>query len=543
MEGNSFYNKDDNNQFILTNKTFIEKQNAPSREEEEKNDLKFLYQITSQNLTLSNIKKDIGIFLELTDYIFNDIKVIFMVGKNVKNMEYNSKQKINNESLYNNKVKCFNNNLNLFQKKLLFIKEKNNEFKEVYKYIKKLKNYGFLLDEKFDINENDMILDLEQIIIHHKWVQNFEKLINIENKNFKLIKDENGQYKQYKLKSDFYNYYNNKYKLSFNLEIKIYNNQSIIFISNEIFEDIIKEKLLTNFEDNQKELLLFYIKYLLYKFLKEEAYIIHKYQKNNEIKEEEFINKGLTFNLKKNPNNIHLKCNYYDNMEINYFISKIEKDKYKIINNWFFNYPYMNKVIHFKDFKEYFDNHGNKKNINNIISYIIIFVKLLFDNLLFDIKFSKNITNFIGEVKRNNNITLDNIIKYSIFIRNITKIGLILLKKHINNYLNYNNISFMNHISLYDTPIGKYKIIYEYFERGMKIYYIIELLFDFNLNLTIKIKEPYKNMIFSLDQGQIIYVEKGRINFSYLNDILITCVSNFTIINSKNKYFLRNSVV
>ena len=43
MEGNSFYNKDDNNQFILTNKTFIEKQNAPSKEEEEKNDLKFLY--------------------------------------------------------------------------------------------------------------------------------------------------------------------------------------------------------------------------------------------------------------------------------------------------------------------------------------------------------------------------------------------------------------------------------------------------------------------------------------------------------------------
>ena len=538
MEGNSIYNKNDNNQFIITNKKFIEKQNIPSEEEEEKNDIKFLYQITSQNFNLSNLKKDIGIFLELTDYIFNDIKSISMAGKNVKNMQYNTKQKINNESLYNNKVKCFNNNLNLFQKKLLFIKEKNNDFNNVYEYIKNLKKNGFLLDEKFDINENDMILDLEKIIINHKWVKNFEELINVENKHFKIIKDENAQYK---LKSDFYNYYNKKYILYFIIELKVLNNYTSLYISNEIFEEIIKDKLFLITDKNQKELLLFYIKYLLYKYLKEEADIIYKYQKKNEIKEEEFINRGLTFKIIKNPNNINLKCNYYDNIEINYIISKIEREKFQSINNSYFSY-HMNKIIYFKDFNEYYQKYYKYLTIN----YIIKFTKIFFDNILFDIKYSKNITNFIGEVKRNKNVTLENIIKYSIFIKNITKIGLILLKMHINNILNYNNyynIMVSNHLSLYDTPLGKYKICYESFEREMRLYYIIELSFDINLNLTIKMKDPYKNLIFSLDQGQIIYIEKGRINFNYINDILTACVSNFYNISSKNKYLLRNSVV
>ena len=530
MNEDNIFTKNDMNQFIITNKTLIEKKTVPTGEEEEKNDLKFLYQLTSQNFKLSNLKKDIGIFLELTDYIFNDIKSISMVGKKVKTMQLNSKLKLNNESLYNNKVNCFNNNLNLFKKKLDFIKEKNNEFKNIYNYIKSIKNSGFLLDEKFNINENDMILDIDQFIIHHKWVKNFEELINVENKYFKIIKDEieNGKYR---LKSDFYNYYTDKYILNFIFEIKI-NNNIIIILSNELFEKFIKEKLLDKIVDNQ-DLLLFYIKYLLYKFFKEEAYIIKKYQKN-ESKEEEFINKGLTFNIKKNPYNVHLKCSYFDNIEINYLISKIEKDKYKSINS---SYVYNNRRANFSDFKEFNNNMGT-------IGYVVKFLKIFLENILFDIKFSKNITNFIGEVKRNNNLTMENIIKYSIFIKNITNLGLILLKKQISNYLIYNNNNLIvsHFLNLNETPIGRFKIYYEYFERGMKIYYLIELIFDNNLNLTIKIREPYKNMIFNLDQAQIIYIEKGRINFNYLQDILTTCVSNFAI-NNKIKYIYKNNIV
>ena len=187
---------------LITNKSLIEKKPIPSEEDELKKDIHLLCQIIGQNFKISNLKKNIGIFLELTDYIFNDIKSISVTGKNVKNMQYNSKIKINNESLFNNKVKCFNNNLHLFNIKINFIKEKNNDINKLYGYLQIVKKYGFCLDDKFDINENDMILDLNKFIIQHKWVKNFEELINIRDKNFKIDNTENNNYK---LNSDFYN--------------------------------------------------------------------------------------------------------------------------------------------------------------------------------------------------------------------------------------------------------------------------------------------------------------------------------------------------
>ena len=239
MKEDNFKNDD---LFVLTNKSYIEKQELPTEEEQEKKDLNFLYQLTGQNLKLSNLKQDVGIFLELTDYIFNDIKAVSEAGKKIKNSQNNnnSKQKVNYEILYNNKVKCFNNNLALFNKKFSFIKEKNKNFKEVIDYLTKIKKFGFFLDEKFDIKVNDTILDLDKFVIHHKWVKNFEELINIKNKNFSLFNYGNGNYN---LKSNFYEYYNNKYNLDFSFEIKI---NTIVytmkfFISYDYFEEFIRD--------------------------------------------------------------------------------------------------------------------------------------------------------------------------------------------------------------------------------------------------------------------------------------------------------------
>ena len=259
------------NQFILTNKSLIEKESIPLEEEKQKKDINLLYQVIGQNYKLSNLKKNIGIFLEITNYIFNDIKSISETGKNVKTLQYNSKLKINNESLYNNKVKCFNSNLNLFKKKLNFIKEKNNDFNNIYGYIQNLKHYGFCLDENFDINENDMILDINKFIIQHKWVKNFEELIDIKNKYFQINNIENNKYKLY---SDFYNYFNNKYILDFKLEIKIKVNNHFLSISNEYFDNCIKDNidiyyeninkhdLLNRLDNENKYLLQFYVKAL-----------------------------------------------------------------------------------------------------------------------------------------------------------------------------------------------------------------------------------------------------------------------------------------
>ena len=314
MKEDNFKNDD---KFVLTNKSYIEKQELPIEEEQEKKDLNFLYQLTGQNLKLSNLKQDVGIFLELTDYIFNDIKAISEAGKKIKNSQINNipKQKVNYESLYNNKVKCFNNNLSLFNKKLSFIKEKNQNFKEVIDYLTKIKKYGFFLDEKFDINVNNTILDLDKFVIHHKWVKNFEELINVKNKNFSLFNLGNGKYN---LKSNFYEYYNNKYNLDFSFEIRVYTTK--LFLSNDYFEKFIRDYYPPNiFENNMPnikiELIQFYLKYLMYKFFKEEVNALRKLKKN-ESKETAFENNGFNFIINKYTGKISMKCYYFDIIEI-----------------------------------------------------------------------------------------------------------------------------------------------------------------------------------------------------------------------------------
>lgn len=521
MKEDNNYDINNNNQFMITNKSFIEKQKTPTEEEQERQDLKFLYQITGNNFKLSNLKQNIGIFLELTNDIFNDFKMMSDTGKKTRNIHTDSKQKINNESLYINKVKCFNNNFESFKKKLTFINEKNNRFKNIIEFIQTLKNYGFLLDDKFDINANDMVLDLSQFIIQHKWINNFEGLINIKNKNFKIISDDAGKYK---LISDFYNYYNNKYILNYKIEIKIKNERiHSICLGNEICEKMLKNNLIEVIKIDEKiinteeikEMLLFYIKYLLYKFFKEEMNSLRKYLKNES--KDEFQYYGLTFIINKYPYKLCLNCSYFDNIEINFSIIKTEKEKY---------------------------NFNNKINIQ--YNFFIKFVNIFIKNIFYDIRLKKNILNFIGEVKRNSNINLENIIKNSIFVKNITSIALIFLKSELNNlitkYTIDKNIIYTHNLNIHEGPLGRYKLHIELLERGLKIIYTVELVFDNNLNLTLIIKEPFKNLIFSLDQGQTIYIEKGRINFNYLFDILRGLIVNIGM-NNELKNIQRHNIL
>jgi hypothetical protein len=319
MKEDNFKNDE---RFMLTNKSYIERQELSTEEEQEKKDLNFLYQLTGQNLKLSNLKKDVGIFLELTDYIFNDIKAVSEAGKGIRNYQNNnsSKQKVNYESLYNNKVKCFNNNLVLFNKKLSFIKEKNQNIKKVIEFLTNIKKYGFFLDEKFDIKVNDTILDLDKFVIHHKWVKNFEELINIKNKNFSLFNCGNGEYN---LKSNFYEYYNNKYNLDFSFEIRVFNMK--FCLSNDYFEKFIRDYRPLEIWDNKLppfiELISFYLKYLMYKFFKEEVNALRKLKKN-ESKETTFENNGFNFLVNKYPGKISMKSYHFDIIEIIFYISK-----------------------------------------------------------------------------------------------------------------------------------------------------------------------------------------------------------------------------
>ena len=145
-------------------------------------------------------------------------------------------------------------------------------------------------------------------------------------------------------------------------------------------------------------------------------------------------------------------------------------------------------------------------------------------------------------MKKNNNLTIDNIIKNSIFVKNMSTMGLFLLKNEICSYiLNTGNFIITYYLNILETPLGKFKILYDYYENWIKHYYVIELVFDNDLNLTIIVKEPYKNLIMNLDQAQLIYVEKGRINFFYLYEILHGIVKNIN--NNKNMKFTPKNTI
>jgi hypothetical protein len=192
-----------------------------------------------------------------------------------------------------------------------------------------------------------------------------------------------------------------------------------------------------------------------------------------------------------------------------------------------------NKKSCFNDFNE-IRNNPYLISINKLIS-------TFFSNIFFEIRLTKNITNFIGEVKRNNNPSLENIIKNCIFVKNLTTIGLVLLKNELKNLIKMSNINHIYSLNIHEGILGKYKLYIEFLEKGNKFHYSVELVFDNNLNLTLIINEPYKSGILNFDQTQLIHIEKGRINFNYLYEMLSSIIINIGI-NNKNKYSQRNSI-
>ena len=75
--------------------------------------------------------------------------------------------------------------------------------------------------------------------------------------------------------------------------------------------------------NNLTLLIFFFIVDLLYKFLKEEVNAVKKYMNNSKILSFEY--KGLTFTWNKVPKRISFRYTYFDNLEIQFSISKMDK--------------------------------------------------------------------------------------------------------------------------------------------------------------------------------------------------------------------------
>ena len=489
IEDSTIFQSPESDNFIITNKSCIEKKQTPTEEEKAQQDLHILYQLTNKNFPASKIKKDLNTLVENGQLTINGfLSTILGLGDKI---DTNSGK---DNLLYKNKVASFNRSLNSFRNKMNFIRENNRKTNDIINFLRRLKDeYDLILDEDFDININDTFLDIDKINLQYKLVKNFEELINMKDKNFQIYYT-NQNKMGIDIDSNFYEYYS-RYSLIFSLDIKI--NSYILEYTNDKFDDIFFHgEILSNKEadvDNTKKtIFLFYLKYLLYKFIKEEINAVKKCFSNSKASSFEY--KGLTFTWKKVPRKSSFRCTYFDNLEIQFSISKNErkmKERKNIIS------------CQKKEIMEYF--------------------KIFCQNITHDVKYNKTIINFIKNVKRAQNLTFDNLMKSTIFIKNLSKFALSTLKHELNRIVKEESKELDIIYSDILTPnyyFAKYQLYFDFLDKGNKMNYIINLYFDMNLNLTISIKEPYLNHIYILDSSTRYSVQKGKINFNILFSIL-----------------------
>lgn len=498
MEESNIYQGPESDNFIITNKSCIEKKKTPTEEEQDQKDLHILHQITNQNFPVSKVRKDLNAFVENTQTTIKlFVSPIFNLAEKV---DINN---VTNNSLYKNKVESFNRSLNSFRNKMNLIRDNNRKTNDIIKYLRRLRDeYDLILDEEFDMNTNDTFLDIDNINLQYKLVKNFENIINMKNKNFKIYTNQN----KISIGSNFYEYYS-RYSLLFSLEIKL-GNYRLEYTNDKFDEFFCQGEILSKKENDtdttKKTIFLFYLKYLLYKFIKEEVNAVKKYINNSKTLSFEY--KGLTFTWKRVPRKISFKCTYFDNLEIQFSISKMDK-----------------KIKERKNI--------NSKQITQIMEYF----KMFCQNITHDVKNEKTIINYIKNIKRAQNLSLDNLVKSTIFIKNIAKFALSTLKYELNRivYKESNELDIICFDVLsYNHYFAKYQLYFDCLDKGNKINYTIYLYFDMNLNLTISIKEPYLNHIYIMDSSTKYTVEKGKINFN----VLFTIIKNLVpIIDNHNK--------
>ena len=114
-ESNIFQNPEPDN-FIITNKSCIEKKKTLTEEEQDQKDLHILHQISNQNFPLSKIRKDLNAFVENTQ-----TTIKFFASPILNLQEKIDINNVTNNSLYKNKVASFNRSLNSFKDKMNLI--------------------------------------------------------------------------------------------------------------------------------------------------------------------------------------------------------------------------------------------------------------------------------------------------------------------------------------------------------------------------------------------------------------------------------------
>ena len=268
----------------------------------------------------------------------------------------------------------------------------------------------------------------------------------------------------------------------------------------EIINCLLSERILQTSNQSSKyyreisTYLIFYFKYLLYKFLKIEVTTLLK-NNSNVIKE-----KGFTLLISKKPNGIAINSNFYNQLQFTFKVSKINLADYNTSPNMEIN-PL--KIV--------------------TSSHVGKIIKIFFNNLFYDVRIFSNIKDFYN-ISINNH-SASELINSGILIKNIVRISKFLLRKVVldkineklqekNNllYIMTNSINHINEVFITKIMIFKSNLY------SMNMIIPSELTIEFNMkgNIVIDLKQAYPDQIYVIDKFHYSLDKFNRLDFNYL---------------------------
>lgn len=414
------------------------------------------------------------------------------------------------------KADHFSQSIKAFKNDLLKKKESCQKSQDIFIELLALKSKGFYVEENFQLGYGANNTVSTNIILQNQYILNFEKFFNINKYNFILSVKNNfnqnqDEGKKFELKNDFYKYFNSKFKIIFEFQLHIDN--TVILSANmyqmeELVNTLLNTKIFaSNFNQKSKyyyeigSYLIFYFKYLLYKFLKIEISTLLKHYSNS------FQYKGLSYIISKTSNEISVIANFFNQFQFTFKTAKISLDEYNNINKR-------------KDFSS-----TTYQNINT--SHVGKIIKIFINNLFYDIRMYFILKDFSNLIT--NNPMLYDIIEYGTLIKNISKTCNVLLRRALIEKVKESiirkelyNIVITNYMNLkngYFTT--KFIITKKNVISSIYIKYV-----EFNIDFThhggivFELKQPYPNQIYYIDKVNYSVQKYKRMDFNYLVDII-----------------------
>lgn len=386
-----------------------------------------------------------------------------------------------------------------FRSALIKKKENCSKAQDILAELLELKSKGFFVENNFQLN-NELN---NNIVLQNQYIANFSQFLNINKYNFILNVKSNNDDKKFELKNDFYTYFNTKFKIVFEFELQIDNTMMLSanqYQMEEIINCLLSERILQTSNQSSKYFreistyLIFYFKYLLYKFLKIEVTTLLK-NNSNVIKE-----KGFTLLISKKPNGIAINSNFYNQLQFTFKVSKINLADYNTSPNMEIN-PL--KIV--------------------TSSHVGKIIKIFFNNLFYDVRIFSNIKDFYN-ISINNH-SASELINSGILIKNIVRISKFLLRKVVldkineklqekNNllYIMTNSINHINEVFITKIMIFKSNLY------SMNMIIPSELTIEFNMkgNIVIDLKQAYPDQIYVTDKFHYSLDKFNRLDFNYL---------------------------